>query len=267
MTSTSTASPTGNTRSLASNSFALRRPTATRTSAARRRETMEHRAGWDGMFSAPKSVSLTALVGGDDRVREAHRASVAVALSETEQYTQARMGGNRGQLRPLGKMGCRDLRARQREAGRRLRGSPTPYAFVSSSTLPKPRAGRHGRCNRASCTGASNMRRPCTARSSPSASGPWATRSSAERVVSPKSGATRRHIWTRRAGADNRSRTTSRRTGGGAGAAQIAAHQTREAKVEHAREAMQRRHRDMATAFGEQPARAVRAAQTRGPRE
>ena len=28
----------------------------------------EHRAGWDATFSAPKSVSLTALVGGDDRV-------------------------------------------------------------------------------------------------------------------------------------------------------------------------------------------------------
>ena len=34
---------------------------------------VEHRAGWDATFSAPKSVSLTALVGGDDRVREAHR--------------------------------------------------------------------------------------------------------------------------------------------------------------------------------------------------
>ena len=27
-------------------------------------KTMEHRAGWDATFSAPKSVSLTALVGG-----------------------------------------------------------------------------------------------------------------------------------------------------------------------------------------------------------
>ena len=40
--------------------------------------TMEHRAGWDATFSAPKSVSLTALVGGDNRVREAHRVSVRV---------------------------------------------------------------------------------------------------------------------------------------------------------------------------------------------
>ena len=56
--------------------------------------TMEHRAGWDATFSAPKSVSLTALVGGDDRVREAHRESVKTALDEMEKYAQARMGGN-----------------------------------------------------------------------------------------------------------------------------------------------------------------------------
>ena len=54
--------------------------------------SVEHRAGWDATFSAPKSVSLTALVGGDDRVREAHRESVRVALQELERYTQARIG-------------------------------------------------------------------------------------------------------------------------------------------------------------------------------
>src|SRR6202166_434863 len=57
-------------------------------------KTMEHRAGWDATFSAPKSVSLTALVGGDERVREAHRESVRVALDQLEHYTQARIGGN-----------------------------------------------------------------------------------------------------------------------------------------------------------------------------
>src|SRR6266851_5035678 len=56
---------------------------------------VEHRAGWDATFSAPKSVSLTALVGADDRVREAHREAVSVALNELERYTQARIGGNR----------------------------------------------------------------------------------------------------------------------------------------------------------------------------
>ncbi|HEV3480935.1 MAG TPA: MobF family relaxase [Candidatus Acidoferrales bacterium] len=56
--------------------------------------TMEHRAGWDATFSAPKSVSLTALVGGDERARAAHQESVAVALDELERYVQARIGGN-----------------------------------------------------------------------------------------------------------------------------------------------------------------------------
>jgi len=54
--------------------------------------SVEHRAGWDATFSAPKSVSLTALVGGDTRVRVAHRESVRVALGELERYTQARIG-------------------------------------------------------------------------------------------------------------------------------------------------------------------------------
>ena len=63
-------------------------PIGTTTSA------VEHRAGWDGTFSAPKSVSLTALVGGDDRVREAHAAAVTAAVTELERYAQARIGGN-----------------------------------------------------------------------------------------------------------------------------------------------------------------------------
>jgi conjugative relaxase-like TrwC/TraI family protein len=54
--------------------------------------SVEHRAGWDATFSAPKSVSITALVGGDDRVRLAHRESVHAALAELERYTQARIG-------------------------------------------------------------------------------------------------------------------------------------------------------------------------------
>jgi conjugative relaxase-like TrwC/TraI family protein len=57
-------------------------------------ETSEHRAGWDATFSAPKSVSLAALVGGDKRILDAHDRSVDVALNELERYVQARMGGN-----------------------------------------------------------------------------------------------------------------------------------------------------------------------------
>ncbi len=49
-----------------------------------------------GMLLFPHPISFAdALVGGDDRVRAAHRKAVGVALNELERYTQARMGGNR----------------------------------------------------------------------------------------------------------------------------------------------------------------------------
>jgi conjugative relaxase-like TrwC/TraI family protein len=57
-------------------------------------KTIGHRAGWDATFCAPKSVSLTALVGGDGRVREAHHASVSTALEQLEPYTQVRVDKN-----------------------------------------------------------------------------------------------------------------------------------------------------------------------------
>jgi conjugative relaxase-like TrwC/TraI family protein len=55
---------------------------------------VEHRAGWDATFSPAKSVSLTALVGGDERVRDAHNAAVTTALAELVRFTQARIGSN-----------------------------------------------------------------------------------------------------------------------------------------------------------------------------
>src|SRR6202022_3511786 len=50
----------------------------------------------------------------------------------------------------------------------------------------------------------------------------------------------------------------------GAEAAHIAAHQTREAKLDQSHDEMQRRHRELAEAFGDQPARVVQAAKTLG---
>lgn len=43
-----------------------------------------HRAGWDLTFSAPKSVSIMALVAGDKRLLAAHRQAVKVVLSDIE---------------------------------------------------------------------------------------------------------------------------------------------------------------------------------------
>lgn len=65
--------------------------------------TSEHRAGWDATFSAPKSISLAALVGNDERLRVAHRESVDEAMKTLEEFTQARMGGNKAAV-TTGKM-------------------------------------------------------------------------------------------------------------------------------------------------------------------
>ncbi len=56
--------------------------------------TSTHRAAWDATFSAPKSVSLALLVGDDERLRDANRYSVNMAVKHFEEYLQARGGGN-----------------------------------------------------------------------------------------------------------------------------------------------------------------------------
>ena len=52
--------------------------------------TNQHRAAWDATISAPKSVSLAALVGGDGRIRDAYRESINETVKELEKYLQAR---------------------------------------------------------------------------------------------------------------------------------------------------------------------------------
>ncbi|HKU72927.1 MAG TPA: MobF family relaxase, partial [Pyrinomonadaceae bacterium] len=56
--------------------------------------TSTHRAAWDLTFSAPKSVSLAAEVGDDERLINAHPRAVAEAIKHVEEYLQARGGGN-----------------------------------------------------------------------------------------------------------------------------------------------------------------------------
>lgn len=52
--------------------------------------TASKRHGWDFTFSAPKSVSMQALVGGDERILEAHDEAVREAFSLMEQHAAAR---------------------------------------------------------------------------------------------------------------------------------------------------------------------------------
>ncbi|QUL37604.1 MobF family relaxase [Erythrobacter sp. JK5] len=57
---------------------------------------IEHRPGWDITLSAPKSVSIMAEVAGDKRLIKAHGAAVKVALAHVERHmaaTRIRQGG------------------------------------------------------------------------------------------------------------------------------------------------------------------------------
>lgn len=51
----------------------------------------KHRSGYDLTFSAPKSVSVMALVGEDRRFIEAHNRAVAVVMQEVEQLVSTRI--------------------------------------------------------------------------------------------------------------------------------------------------------------------------------
>lgn len=53
----------------------------------------EHRAAWDITFGAPKTVSLTALVGGDQRIIKAHDEAVREGMGYFERAIQVKMGG------------------------------------------------------------------------------------------------------------------------------------------------------------------------------
>jgi conjugative relaxase-like TrwC/TraI family protein len=60
----------------------------------------KHRAATDYTFSAPKSVSIAALVQEDDRVLEIHAAAVETALSVLEKrYAQTRISTDKGRQR------------------------------------------------------------------------------------------------------------------------------------------------------------------------
>src|SRR6266853_398083 len=57
-------------------------------------QTRGHRAGFDITFNAPKSISLAAIVGGDERIQAAQAVAVKTALDFIEQKALARLGGN-----------------------------------------------------------------------------------------------------------------------------------------------------------------------------
>src|SRR5213080_864873 len=223
---------------------------------------MEHRAGWDATFSAPKSVSLTALVGGDEHVREAHRESVGVAFDELERYVEARIGGNL----PAETTGKWVAAKFEHDSARPVDGYAAPqlHTHVVFFNLTETDDGeahalqprelyktqqyatavyRSELAHRLKELGYEIERGES---SQPEIKG-------YSKEYLEASSPRRRQIEEHLAKENQR----------GAGAAQIAARQTREGKLELSQEAMQARHRAMAKAFGNQPERVVEAAQER----
>jgi conjugative relaxase-like TrwC/TraI family protein len=224
--------------------------------------TMEHRAGWDATFSAPKSVSLTALVGGDERVREAHRESVRRALRELEPYTQARLGGNRWP----DTTGNAVMALFEHDSARPVNGYAAPqlhtHAVIFNLTetadgTVRPLQPRE--LYRSQQYATAVYRSELAARLNVlgyeierGRSGQPEIRGYSHEYLDASS-PRRQQIEKYLAEADRQ----------GAAAAQIAAHQTREAKLHVSHDEMQQRHQEVAERFGNQPTQVVEAAEHR----
>jgi conjugative relaxase-like TrwC/TraI family protein len=222
-----------------------------------------HRAGWDAQFGASKSVSLVALVGGDDRIREAHRQSVAVALADLEQYAQARMGGNY----PAQTTGRLAIATFEHDSARPVDGYAAPQLHthcvvfnVTTTAAGNTRAlqpkSLYDSQQLATAVYRNELARRLTELGYIVERGesnqPDIRGISAEymEASSPR----RAQIL---AALDEAGRT-------GAAAAQIAALQTREAKIQHSHEVMQAKHKEIAASFGNEAERVAAMAHARG---
>ena len=223
---------------------------------------MEHRAGWDATFSAPKSVSLTALVGGDEHVREAHRESVGVALDELERYVQARIGGNL----PAETTGKWVAAKFEHDSARPVDGYAAPqlHTHVVFFNLTETDDGEaHALQPRElykTQQYATAVYRSELAHRLKELGYEIERGESSQPEIKGYSKEYLEASSPRRQQIEEHLAKENQR---GAGAAQIAAHQTREGKLELSHEAMQERHRAMAEAFGNQPQRVVEGAQER----
>src|SRR5229473_2526577 len=220
---------------------------------------MEHRAGWDATFSAPKSVSLTALVGRDDHVREAHRESVGVALDELERYVQARIGGNL----PAETTGKWVAAKFEHDSARPVDGYAAPqlhthvvFFNLAETDDGEAHALQPRELYKTQQYATAVYRSELAYRLKElgyeiergESSQPEVKGYSKEylEASSPRRQQIEEHL--------------AKENQRGAAAAQIAAHQTREGKLELSHEEMQQRHKEMAAQFGDQPERIVEAA-------
>jgi conjugative relaxase-like TrwC/TraI family protein len=224
--------------------------------------SMEHRAGWDATFSAPKSVSLTALVGGDDRVREAHRESVRTALDEMERYVQARMGGNA----PAETTGAWAVAKFEHDSSRPVDGYAAPqlhtHAVVFNVTET---ADGNTRALQPQELYKTQQYTTAVYRSELAAhlQGMGYEIERGEHGQPEIKGYSREYL---EASSPRRQQIVEHleaRGASGAGAAQIAAHRTRDAKQTLSHEEVRERHQQMAAEYGQQPQRVLAEAAQR----
>jgi conjugative relaxase-like TrwC/TraI family protein len=225
-------------------------------------QTMEHRAGWDATFSAPKSVSLTALVGGDDRVRAAHWESVQVALDQTERYVQARLGGNL----PAETTGQWVAATFEHDSARPVDGYAAPqlHTHVVFFNLTKTEDERirpiqPREIYQTQRYATAIYRAELAARLTDL--GYALDRGTAGQPEIR--GYTPEYLAASSPRRQQIQEQLDERGLQGAAAAQVAAHQTREPKLDRSHDEMQARHREMARAFGDQPSHVVAAAHER----
>ncbi len=219
---------------------------------------MEHRAGWDATFSAPKSVSLTALVGGDERVREAHRESVGIALDELERYVQARIGGNL----PAETTGKWVAAKFEHDSARPVDGYAAPqlHTHVVLFNLTETEDGEAHALQprelyKTQQYTTAVYRSELAARLKTLGYEIERGNSGQPEIIGYSEGYLAASSPRRRQIEEHLEKEKQR----GADAAQIAAHKTREAKLNLSHDEMQQRHREIAEAFGNQPDRVVRA--------
>ena len=225
-------------------------------------KTMAHRAGWDATFSAPKTVSLTALVGRDDRVRAAHRASVAMALDEAERYVQARIGRNH----PAETTGKWIAATFEHDSARPVHGYAAPqlhthavFFNVTERENGETRALQPRELYKSQAYLTAVYRSELAMRLC--ALGYEIERGDSGQPEIP--GYTREYLEASSPRSQQIQAHLAKVHQSGAEAAHIAATQTREAKIECSHEEMQRQHQARAEAFGHQPAQAVQAARER----
>jgi conjugative relaxase-like TrwC/TraI family protein len=225
-------------------------------------KTMEHRAGWDATFSAPKSVSLTALVGNDERVGEAHRESVRIALDEMERFVQARMGGSN----PAETTGKWVAVKFEHDSARPVEGYAAPqlhtHAVFFNVTVTQD-----GKAHAIQPHELYKSQKYATAVYQAELA--YRLRQLGYEIESGKNGAPEIKGYTKEYLEANSLRSQQIRAHlereglEGAGAAQIAAHRTRDAKSPLSASEMLERQRELAAAFGNQPETVVQQARAR----